>query len=147
MSCHHIAFIASDSAKMLQAISITYIWRSIVSFELALMYRAKSDTNFLISGFKNLDGTCVTYDVTGEAVFDEKTGEFIAGMTTFKDVTEYTEKLKTQSEENERQFEMICDTMPQLLWATPSDGLPDWFSKRWYSRRQIMHRFVLKSNF
>lgn len=55
------------------------------------------------------------YDVCGEGVFDENTGEFLAGMVALKDVTEYTEIIKIQSEENERQFEMICHTMPQMV--------------------------------
>jgi PAS domain S-box-containing protein len=45
---------------------------------------------------------------------------------------EYTEKLATQSEENEQQFQLICDTMPQMLWTTTPDGYHDYFSQRWY---------------
>ena len=73
------------------------------------------------------------YDLCGEGIFDEKTGEFMAGMVALKDVTEYTDIIKTQSEENERQFEMICHTMPQMLWTTGPTGLCDWFSQQWYN--------------
>ncbi len=72
------------------------------------------------------------YDVSGKPVFDEKTGEFFAGLVAFKDVTEYTEKLASQSEENEQQFQLICDSMPQMLWTTRPDGYHDYFSKRWF---------------
>ena len=72
------------------------------------------------------------YDVGGEGVFDEKTGGFLFGIVTLQDVTEYTDIIKTQSEENDQQFQLICDTMPQMLWTTTAEGLHDWFSRRWY---------------
>jgi PAS domain S-box-containing protein len=72
------------------------------------------------------------YDVAGHPVFDEKSGEFFAGLITFKDVTEYTEKLATQAAESEEQFALICDMMPQMLWTTRPDGYHDYFSQRWY---------------
>ena len=72
------------------------------------------------------------FDVSGECIFDEKTGEFLAGLIMLKDVTAYTDMIKIQSEENDQQFQLICDTMPQMLWTATSGGLHDWFSKRWY---------------
>ena len=73
-----------------------------------------------------------TYDVSGYPVFDDKTNEFFAGLVAFKDVTQFTEKIASQSAENERQFQLICDTMPQMLWTTRPDGFHDYFSQRWY---------------
>ena len=72
------------------------------------------------------------YDVSGEGIFDERSGEFLFGIVTLQDVTEYTDIIKTQSEENDQQFQLICDTMPQMLWTTTPEGLHDWFSRRWY---------------
>ena len=72
------------------------------------------------------------YDVTGQGIFDEKTKEFLAGIVALKDVTEYTELLKSQNEQNEQQFQLICDSMPQMLWTANCHGLHDWFSRRWY---------------
>ncbi len=72
------------------------------------------------------------FDLSGEGIIDDKTGEFLAGIVALKDVTEYTDLIKTQSEENEQQFQLICDTMPQLLWTTNPVGDHDWFSRRWY---------------
>jgi PAS domain S-box-containing protein len=74
----------------------------------------------------------IVYDCSGECYYDEKTGEFLAGIVALKDVTEYTSALKSQSEENERQFELICHTTPNLLWTTDATGSRDWFSQRWY---------------
>ena len=36
-------------------------------------------------------------------------------MIALKDVTEYTDKLAAQTEETEQQFQLICDTMPQMV--------------------------------
>lgn len=72
------------------------------------------------------------YDVSGEGVNDQKTGEFLFGIITLQDVTEYRDIINTQNEENDQQFQLICDTMPQMLWTTTPQGLHDWFSRRWY---------------
>ena len=72
------------------------------------------------------------YDISGKLIADSKTGEFQAGMVTLKDVTEYTNIIRAQSEENDQQFQLICDSMPQLLWTTDVNGRHDWFSRRWY---------------
>ena len=72
------------------------------------------------------------YDVSGEGIYDIKGKEFIAGMIVLKDVTSYTELIKSQNEQNEQQFELVCDAMPEILWSATPAGYPDWFSKRWY---------------
>ena len=72
------------------------------------------------------------FNVSGKPVFDDRNGEFLVGLITLRDVTDYTEKLAIQAAENEQQFELICDTIPQMLWTTTPDGYHDWFSKRWY---------------
>ncbi|KAL8766010.1 MAG: hypothetical protein Q9209_007099 [Squamulea sp. 1 TL-2023] len=78
------------------------------------------------------DGRHLNFDVSGEGIHDEKTGEFLAGIVVLKDVTEYTDIIKAQSRENDEQFELICDMMPQMLWTTNPKGHHDWFSRRWY---------------
>ncbi|MCJ1380307.1 hypothetical protein MMC17_003410 [Xylographa soralifera] len=83
-------------------------------------------------GIKDPKKGRTVYDCSGECYFDEKTGEFLAGIVALKDVTEYTSALRTQSEENEQQFELICHTMPNMLWTTTPTGMHDWFSQRWY---------------
>lgn len=64
------------------------------------------------------------FDVSGEGIVDDKTGEFLAGIIALTDVTEYTDIIKTQSEENDQQFQLICDTMPQLV-CLPSRSAPN----------------------
>lgn len=58
------------------------------------------------------------FDVSGECIIDDKTGEFLAGIIALKDVTEYTDIIKHQNEENDQQFQLICDTMPQMVGDT-----------------------------
>ncbi|KAL9595868.1 MAG: hypothetical protein Q9219_006173 [cf. Caloplaca sp. 3 TL-2023] len=77
-------------------------------------------------------GKHLCFDVSGEGIHDEKTGEFLAGIVVLKDVTEYTDIIKTQTRQNDEQFEIICDTMPQMLWTTNAIGHHDWYSRRWY---------------
>lgn len=92
----------------------------------------KGFSNWEIGIVESKTGKPSNYNVMGEGIFDDKSGEFLGGLILMKDVTEYTERLAKQSEENEQQFQLICDTMPQMLWTTRSDGFHDWFSKRWY---------------
>lgn len=58
------------------------------------------------------------YEVVGQCVYDERSGEFQAAVCALKDVTWYTELLKVQSEQNEQneqQFQLICETLPQMV--------------------------------
>lgn len=77
-------------------------------------------------------GNRIVFEVNGEPVFHEESGEFLGGIVVFKDITEYTNQIAAQIEENEKQFEYIANFMPVMVWTTTSDGLHDWFSKRWY---------------
>ncbi|KAI4190892.1 MAG: hypothetical protein L6R41_000493 [Letrouitia leprolyta] len=83
-------------------------------------------------GIVDRHGKRLSFDVSGEGIHDEKTGEFLAGIVILKDVTEYTDIIRAQTRESDEQFEIICDTMPQLLWTTNAQGYHDWFSRRWY---------------
>lgn len=76
-------------------------------------------------------GNRIVFDVTGEPVLHDETGEFLGGIVIFKDVTEYARKIAAQLEENERQFESIANFMPVMVWTTKPDGAHDWFSQRW----------------
>ncbi|KAI9698529.1 MAG: hypothetical protein M1836_004110 [Candelina mexicana] len=77
-------------------------------------------------------GKNIVYDVGGEPIVDEKTGEFIAGIIWLRDITDFTDRIAAQSKENELRFQTICDAMPQMVWTTKPDGMHDYFSQRWY---------------
>ena len=53
------------------------------------------------------------FDCLGEAIRDENTGEFLAGMVTCRDITEMTEQINEIKEKDEQRFQLICDSMPQ----------------------------------
>lgn len=83
-------------------------------------------------GCQTAGGVQRIFEVSGEGIHDEKTGEFLAGIVALTDVTEYAEIIRTQKQEKEQQMELICNTMPQMIWTTTPDGDHDWFSRRWY---------------
>lgn len=78
-------------------------------------------------------GKRIVYDLLGEAITDERTGEFMAGVVTFRDVTVMTEEISLIKERDEERFKIICDTMPQLVWTASANGLHDFFNTRWYT--------------
>ena len=82
--------------------------------------------------YKPSTGSRLVFDVTGEPILHETTGEFLGGIVIFKDVTEYTKKIAAHIKENEQQFEYIANFMPVMVWTTKPDGEHDWYSKRWY---------------
>ena len=94
-------------------------------------------------GILRENGSRNIYDCSGECVYDDKTREFLGGIVALKDVTEYTDMIKTQDEENEQQFQLICETMPQMLWTTTPEGSYDWFSRRWYDYTGLTERVCL----
>jgi PAS domain-containing protein len=70
-------------------------------------------------------------DCLGEAIRDERTGEFLAGIITCRDITSMTEQMNEIKEKDEQRFKLICDSMPQMIWTTTPEGMHDWFSQRW----------------
>ena len=74
----------------------------------------------------------IVFDCLGEAIRDESTGEFMAGMVTCRDITEVTQQISDIKEKDEQRFQLICDSMPQMIWTTTPEGMHDWFSQRWY---------------
>lgn len=77
-------------------------------------------------------GSRLVFEVLSEPVVHEETGEFLGGIVIFKDITELTNQIAKQIEQNEKQFEYIANFMPVMVWTTTPDGLHDWFSQRWY---------------
>jgi PAS domain S-box-containing protein len=92
----------------------------------------KAFTNWVVGMVNEKTGKKTTFDVSGHPVFDERSGDFLAGLIAFKDVTAYTERIAHKVEENEEHFRQMCDLMPQMIWTTTPDGLPFYFSKRFY---------------
>lgn len=98
----------------------------------ALCRAQKPFTRWQVGLLDEKSGQRSNFEVSGHPVFDEKTGDFVASLIAFKDITEYTRKIALQTAENEEQFRLICDMMPQMCWTTRPDGYHDYFSQRWY---------------
>ena len=77
-------------------------------------------------------GSPRSFEVAGEPIVHEATGEFLGGIVIFKDVTQYTNQLAAQVHESERQFEYITNFIPVMIWTTTANGTHDWYSRRWY---------------
>ena len=60
-------------------------------------------------------GTRRVFEVTGDGIHDEQTGDFLAGICALTDVTWYIDVVKAQSEQDERKFQLICECMPQTV--------------------------------
>jgi PAS domain S-box-containing protein len=84
-------------------------------------------------GIFDEQGRKIIYDVLGEAIRDDSTGEFLAGVVTGRDVTVMRKEIKQIKERDEERFKLICDTMPQFVWTATPDGMHDFFNTRWYS--------------
>jgi PAS domain S-box-containing protein len=74
----------------------------------------------------------IIFDVIGEIIKDPVTGEMLAGVVTYRDVTDMAQEITTIKEQDEERFKLICDTMPQMVWTTTPDGMYDFFNSRWY---------------
>lgn len=84
-------------------------------------------------GIYNARKEKLLFDVVGEAIHNETTGEFLAGVVTFRDVTDITVEMTQIRERDEERFKLVCDSMPQLVWTATPDGLHDFFNTRWYT--------------
>ncbi|KAE8226032.1 hypothetical protein CF319_g1327 [Tilletia indica] len=60
-------------------------------------------------------------------------GEWIGGMVVFNDVSiTAAQQKKDAKAQGEQYFQIICDSLPQLVWTAEPDGYVDWYNKGWY---------------
>ncbi|KAI1655311.1 hypothetical protein F4813DRAFT_391733 [Daldinia decipiens] len=76
--------------------------------------------------------TRIIYDVLGELITSDETGEVIAGIITCRDVTHLAQEITDIKVADEERFKLICDTMPQMVWTATANGVHDFFNNRWY---------------
>ncbi len=60
-------------------------------------------------------GEKLVFDVLGEAIRDEVTGEFLAGVIICRDITVITTRFAEQVEQDEHRFQVICESLPQIV--------------------------------
>lgn len=99
---------------------------------LKLMKEKTRFDGYRVGMYSVKDGSQVLFDVTGETLVDDK-GEFIGGIVLFNDVTDYAKTINRYKTLSERQFENICNAIPQLIWRTDPQGNHDYYNDRWYS--------------
>lgn len=72
------------------------------------------------------------FDVTGEPILDEHTGDFLGGVVIFRDVSEYLDRIKVLNARNADQLSLIAQCIPHMVWVTQPNGDHEWFSQKWY---------------
>ncbi|MFC0678822.1 PAS domain S-box protein [Lysobacter korlensis] len=58
-------------------------------------------------------------------------GEVIGGVVVQQDVTDRM-RIERELRDSERRFRTITEAMPQMVWASQSDGYSDYFNRQWY---------------
>ncbi|KAI8285409.1 Two-component system protein A [Colletotrichum sp. SAR 10_98] len=112
-------------------------------YPISILLRTEKPFSNMRVGMMENTGKKIVYDVLGEAIRDDATGEFLAGVVTFRDVTKMTEEITEIRERDEERFKLICDTMPQLVWTTRPDGYHDFFNTRWCRSKTGEWRWML----
>lgn len=101
-------------------------------YPISILMRTETPFPSMRVGVYNANGEQMVFDCVGEAIRDETTGEFLAGVVTGRDCTSMTKEITEIKEKDEERFKLICDTMPQLVWTANPDGMFDFFNTRWY---------------
>ncbi|POS76317.1 hsp90-like protein [Diaporthe helianthi] len=102
-------------------------------FPMGILLRTQTPFSDMRIGVVDRDGNRIRYNVLAEAIRDDETGEFLAGVITCRDVTEMAKEIDLIKARDIERFKLICDTMPQLVWTTTPDGYHDFFNTRWYN--------------
>ena len=71
------------------------------------------------------------FNVSGECIYDVRTGIFVGGITRFQELEELT-KLLRYHKSWIGDHETTCNIMPHLIWTMMPCGSLDYFSERWY---------------
>ncbi|ODA79008.1 hypothetical protein RJ55_04598 [Drechmeria coniospora] len=106
---------------------------SIDEYPISVLLRTETPFDSIRVGIVDRESRKKVFDISGEAIRDNNTGEFLAGVVTAHDVTAATEKMSQIQKRDEERFKLICDTMPQLVWTAKPDGICDFFNTRWYA--------------
>lgn len=89
---------------------------------MGILLRTQTPFTGMRFGIIGQDGRKVVYNALSEAIRDDATGEFLAGVITCQDVTDMAKEIDQIKERNAERFKLMCDTMPQLVsshWSGP----------------------------
>ena len=84
-------------------------------YPISVLVRTQTPFDGMRIGMLGSDGSKIVFDTLGEAIRDNTTGEFLAGVVTCRDVTKMAQEITQIKEKDEERFKLICDTMPQLV--------------------------------
>lgn len=101
-------------------------------YPISILMRTETPFSSMKVGVYDANGEKLVFDCAGEAIRDENTGEFLAGVVTGRDCTSMTKEITEIKEKDEERFKLICDTMPQLVWTAKPDGMFDFVNSRWH---------------
>lgn len=129
----------SDVKDGYELISQWHVWDDtfttrldVSEYPISVLIRTQQPfTSRRIGMFDPVTGHKLILECSGEAIRDECTGEFLAGMITARDITHITEQIKEIKAKDEQRFQLICNSMPQMIWTSTAEGRAEWFSERW----------------
>lgn len=84
-------------------------------FPMGILLRTQTPFSDMRIGVIDRDGNKIRYNVLAEAIRDDETGEFLAGVISCRDVTEMAKEIDQIKARDIERFKLICDTMPQLV--------------------------------
>ena len=88
---------------------------SMEEYPLVEVCRSRKESPRFKIGLEDQNGVRRHLDFKVDRIFDDTTGEFQGVLAALKDVTWYTDQLKAQRDQNQRQFQLICETLPQMV--------------------------------
>ena len=91
--------------------------RELKQYEFPIIKLCREQKSF--KGFRvgtiDYKGTRRVFEISGDGIHDQQTGEFLAGICALTDVTWYVNVVKAQNKQVERKFQLICECMPQTV--------------------------------
>jgi hypothetical protein len=84
-------------------------------YPMAILLSTQTPFSDMRIGVIDRDGNKIRYNVLAEAICDDETGEFLAGVISCRDVTVMAKEIDLIKARDIERFKLICDTMPQLV--------------------------------
>lgn len=100
-------------------------------YPIAVLLNTQTPFSGVRIGIVDPDGKKLVYDILAEAIRDEDTDEFLAGVVTCRDVTKMAKEIDQIKTRDAERFKTICDIIPQLVWTADTEGSLDFFNTRW----------------
>lgn len=100
-------------------------------YPIAILLSTQTPYSGMRIGIIDQEGKKLVYDILAEAIRDEDTDEFLAGVVTCRDVTKMANEIDQIKARDAERFKTICDIIPQLVWTTDPEGSLDFFNTRW----------------